>query len=348
VIQVRPFWILVALPALALAGCFGQETKTSDPECDLDISNLSGNWISLKGGGTGKDVADPFARIQFTTEGDKGTAVYTAGQVAPGNPATNKYDYDRVSVSESGEALYSINMFKDKSRQRIQRLKKDNRRLDVKFEGRLYVTIDKNRCALTLKDFYVTYVKGEETMDSNPTGIRTYLRSTEELSFVHCSEPGQLYPFAMENPRWGQRGDPPLDKKSGIFAKEPIWFHYVDKNFAGSAAEVLEKKRKAGVAATDGCTYDFELWARDRRVATAQKLAVEPSDKGKLTWKTQHTFDKSSADGIFMEMHRYMTCAEGGRTLLGNSCMVVWPERERTAEEKAAAAAGGKKKKKRK
>ena len=133
---------------------------------------------------------------------------------------------------------------------------------------------------------------------------------------------------------------------AGIFAKEPIWFHYPGKNFAGSAAEVLEKKRKAGLAETDGCSYDFELWARDRRVSTAQKVAVEPDDKGKLSWKVPHTFDKSSADGIFMEMHRYMTCAEGGRTLLGNSCTVVWPERERTAEEKAEAAAGGKKKKK--
>jgi len=319
----------------------------STPDCDLDINNLSGSWISLKGGGGGKDVPDSFARIKFTTEGDKGTAVYTAGQVAPGNPATNKYDYDRVSVSESGEALYSINMFEGKSRQRIARLKKDNRRLDVKFEGRLYVTIDKMRCALTLKDFYVTYIKGEETMDSNPTGIRTYLRATDELGFVHCAEPAQLYPFAMENPRWGPKnGDPPLDSKSGIFAKEPMWFHYAEKLFEGSAAEILEKKRKVGVVSTEGCSYDFEMWARDRRVPTAQKVVVEPDKKGRLAWKTQHTFDKSSADGIFVEMHRYMTCPEGGRTLLGNTCTVVWPERERTAEEKAEAQAAKKNKKK--
>jgi len=345
VIKARVFWILtLALPFL-LSACAGGEKSSGQPNCDLDINNLSGTWVSLKGGGTGKDVPDPFARIQFNSEGDKATAIYTAGQVAPGNPATNKYDYERTSVSESGEALYSINMFPEKSKQRIERLKKDNRRLDVKFEGRLYITIDKNRCALTLKDFYVTYVKGEETMDSNPTGIRTYLRATDELSFVHCDEVQQLYPFAMEDPKWGDRGDPPLDAKEGIFANEPMWFHYAEKQHDGSKDEILAKQQKAGVMAKEGCTYDFEMWVRDRRVASSQKVAVEPNDKGFLHWKVQHTFDKSSASGLFVEMHRYMTCAEGGRTLAGNACTVVWPERERTAEEKAEAEAGAKKKK---
>jgi hypothetical protein len=342
VIQARSSWILAALLPLLVAGCFGGVTTSSEPECDLDINNLSGTWISLKGGGTGKDVPDPFARVKFTTTADEATAIYTAGQVAPGNPATNKYDYVRTDVSDGGEALYSINMFPDKSRQRIERLKKDNRRLDVKFEGRLYVTIDKNRCALTLKDFYVTYVKGEETMDSNPTGIRTYLRADDELSFVHCNEAGQLYPFAMETPKWGDRGDPPLNAKSGIFASEPMWFHYAEKNFDGSRDEVLGKQQKAGVMAKEGCSYEYEMWAHDRRVSTAQKVAVEPNDKGFLAWKVQHTFEKSSAAGIFVEMHRYMSCPDGGRELAGNACTVVWPERERTAEEKAEAEAAKK------
>jgi hypothetical protein len=337
VIQARILWILTAAFPLVLVACAGGVQTTARTDCELDISNLSGTWVSLKGGGTGKDVPDSFARIQFTTEGDKGSAIYTAGQVAPGNPATNKYDYVRTSVSESGEALYSINMFADKSKQRIERLKKDNRRLDVKFEGRLYVTVDKNRCALTLKDFYVTYVKGEETMDSNPTGIRTYLRATDELSFVNCGEVQQLYPFAMENPKWGDRGDPPLNAKAGIFANEPMWFHYAEKQYEGSKAEVLAQQEKAGVMAKEGCSYDFEMWIRDRRLASAQKVAVESNDKGFLHWKVQHTFDKSSADGLFVEMHRYMTCAEGGRTLAGNACTVVWPERARTPEEKAEA-----------
>lgn len=344
-IQARLSWILVTLFPLLLAGCGGGTTTAAKPDCDLDINTLSGTWVSLKGGGSGKDVPDPFARIEFTTTGSEGTAVYTAGQIAPGNPATNKYDYKRESVSESGEALYSINMFPNKSRQRIERLKKDNRRLDVKFEGRLYVTVDKNRCALILKDFYVTYVKGSETMDSNPTGIRTYLRATDELSFVHCGEVQQLYPFAMENPKWGDRGDPPLDAKAGVFAEEPMWFHYAEKNYQGSKDEVREKQQKAGVVAREGCTYDFELWERDRRVASAQKVAVEANEKGFLHWKVQHTFAKSSAEGIFVEMHRYMTCPDSGRELAGNACTVVWPERSRTAEEKAEAEAEAKKKK---
>ncbi len=91
-IQARFFWILTAALPLALMACAGGGGTTARPDCDLDISNLSGTWVSLKGGGTGKDVPDSFARIQFKTDGDKGTAIYTAGQVAPGNPATNKYD----------------------------------------------------------------------------------------------------------------------------------------------------------------------------------------------------------------------------------------------------------------
>ncbi|HCP48162.1 MAG TPA: hypothetical protein DIU15_19140 [Deltaproteobacteria bacterium] len=336
-------WTHLTILSLLLGGCLNLEQEDQYAKCELDISNLEGTYISLKGGGSGSDVPDPYARVKFYTEDGKKKAMYTAGRLAPNNPATNKYEYEHRSTSEDGEAMYVINMFADKSRQRIERLKKDNRRLDVKFEGRIYVKVNKKRCSLTIGDFYVTYVKGEETIDSNPTGTRTYLRSKEELGFVHCDEVRQLMPFAMDDPNWDK--DAPLDVKTGLFAKEPAWFHYIEKNYDGSKSEIREKQHKAGVMAEDGCSYDFELWAKDRRVAASQKVAVEPKENGFLHWKVQHAFDKSSADGIFVEMHRYKTCAEGGRTLVGNACTVVWPEPERTAEEKAEAESEAAKKK---
>ncbi len=331
-----PFFVLLCITVVA-TGCLFPQDGDSGPagDCDLDVNNLSGTWISMKGGGGGKDVPDPFARAKFFVEDGKKKAIYTAGQISPGNPATNKYTYDLKEITEAGEALYSINMFPDKSTQRLERLKKDNRRLDVKFEGRLYVKVDLKRCALTLGDFYVTYNKGEETVDSNPTGTRGYLRSKEELGFVHCDEVRQLYAFEMEKPNWDK--DKALNPKEGIFAEEPVWLHYAEKNFEGSKEEVEKKLVEAGVKAAEGCSYDFDLWVRDRRAEGAQKVAVTPMENGFVAWKTQYSFPKSSADGLFVELHRYKTCADGKRALIGNACMVAWPEPARTEAEKAEA-----------
>ena len=338
-------WLVAALLTVALTAC-GPETQTL-PDCDLDVEKLTGDWVSLTGAGGGTDKPDKFARIRFHEEGGKRKAIYTAGQIAPNNPATNKYDYEYIEKTSLGDVMYSINMFPDKSPQRIERLRKDNRRLDVKFEGRIYVKVDKKRCALVVSDMYVTYVKGEETMDSNPSGTRTYLRANPNeppLSFVHCDESRQIIPFATEKVDWDSE-PVALNPKEGIYKGEPAYFHYVEKRFEGSTEEVDAELLKVGVKAEEGATYDYEIWAKDSPVKDLQKIAVapDPEDDDRIPWIAAVTFDSAPVDGIFVEMHRYKT-KDGKRELLGNACTVVWPEPERTAEEKAGEDGGDDKK----
>ena len=329
------FAVLALLSLSALVAC-GGETAPELPPCDLDATNLDsihGSWISMTGGGGGADVPDKFARAKFYSEDGKQKAIYTAGRLAPGMPQTNKYEYVYTGLDPRGDAIYSKNMFPGKSRQRINRLKKDNRSLAVKFEGRMYVKVDKVNCVLVVSDMYVTYVRGEEKMDSNPTGTRTYLKlgpKEPPLSWVHCDEPRQVAPFATEQVNWEK--DKTLDPKSGIFAGEPVWLHYATKLYEGSDAK--EKWTKDGVFAEEGATYDYELWVGDNPAGA--KTAVEPGKDGRLDWKVEHTFDKSYAEGVYVEMHRYKT-KDGKRELIHNACTVLWPEPKRTEEEKKQA-----------
>jgi hypothetical protein len=340
----RRWTLLLAAFSLVLAACAG-ETQKKGPECDLDVENLTGDWISLKGGGTGADVPDKYARVRFTNEDGKKGAVYTAGQLVPNKPMTNKYTYEYVELTSQGDVLYANNMFKDKSKQRIERLKKDNRSLGLKFEGRIYVKVDKKRCALTLSDMYVTYVRGEETIDSNPAGTRTYLRANPDdppLSFRHCNESGQLVVFDKEVVDWEK--DTALDPKGGIYKNEPIWFHYGEKNFPGSAEEVKAKLTEVGFYAEEGATYELEMWEKDHPWggAAAPVTATMTIEEEIVRWRWQGAFNSAPQNGIFAEMHRYKTL-DGKRTHLGTACNYYEPEPERTAEEKEEAAKGDKK-----
>ena len=335
---------LFFLPALVACG---GESEPELPPCNLDATNLDsihGSWISLTGGGGGADVPDKFARAKFFSEDGKQKAIYTAGRLAPGMPQTNKYEYEFSAMDPRGDAIYSKNMFPGKSKQRIARLKKDNRNLAVKFEGRMYVKVDKVNCVLVVSDMYVTYVRGEEKMDSNPAGTRTYLQlgpNEPPLSWVHCDEPRQLAAFTKEDVNWDK--DRPLAAKKEVFVGEPIWLHYAHKLYEGRDAK--EKWTADGVFAEDGATYDYELWIADTAAGGKQKIAIEPdpNDGGRLGWKVEYAFTKAPEGGVYVELHRYKT-KDGKRELLHNACTVVWPEPARTEEEKKQAEEEAKKK----
>ncbi|MCO4770037.1 MAG: hypothetical protein KDA24_08420 [Deltaproteobacteria bacterium] len=350
--------LFVALP-LVLVGCGEPTSRPID--CDLDSSDLSGQWVSLKGGGSGADVPDKFSRVAFVEKDGKKQAVYTAGQLAPGNPATNKYTYEFREITNLKEALFISDTMKEagKSKQRIERLKKDNRRLDLKFEGRMYVSVNMKNCSLTIKDMYATWVRGEEVEDSNPSGVRTFIQNdyenddrTKEFSMVHCDDVAGIYFFEKEE--INLKDDEALNQKEGIYAKDDIWIHYLPA--LPEEQDDDEEKLKAAYAkkhitSTEGCTYDAELWMRDVRVEDKQKVPVTVAEDGKVNWKMQMAFQKSSADGVYVEYHRYKTCA-GKREVVGNACTVAWPNRSRAeyeeeekkakAEEEAKKAAGEK------
>ncbi len=333
----RRWTLLLALSSLFFAGC-SSSTQQKAPTCDLDVENLTGDWISLKGGGTGQDTADKYARVRFLTEDGKKKAIYTAGQLVPNKPMTNKYTYEYKSKTSQGDVLYALNMFPDKSNQRIERLKKDNRSLGLKFEGRIYVKVDEKRCSLVISDMYVTYVRGKETIDSNPAGTRPYLRANPTdppLSFGHCNESGQLVVFGTEEVNWEK--DQPLDPKGGIYKNEPVWFHYGEKNLPGSEEEVKKKLTEIGFYAEEGATYELEMWEKDHPWGgskTPVVKVVEPNEEGIVQWKWQGAFDSAPQHGIFAEMHRFRI-KDGKRESVGVACNYYEPEPERSAEEKA-------------
>lgn len=336
--------LATALPLL-LTGC--GEPMSQPITCDLDSAKLTGQWVSLKGGGSGADVPDKYSRVSFEERDGKKVAVYTAGQLAPGNPATNKYTYDFREITNLGEALYVSDTMKDagKSKQRIERLKKDNRRLDLKFEGRIYVSVNRKNCSLTIKDMYATWVKGEEIEDSNPSGVRTFIENdfsedpTREFSMVHCDDVAGIYFFDKEE--IDLKKDEALNQKEGLYALDDLWIHYlpaVPEEESEDKEKIAEAYKKKHITATEGCTYDSELWMRDRRAPDNQKVAMAVKEDGTVDWKMKMQFKKSSADGVYVEFHRYKTCGDK-REVIGNACTVAWPNRSRAeyeAEEKKA------------
>lgn len=339
--------LLTAVIALALlGGCNDGSTRLID--CDLDSNQLTGQWVSLKGGGEGADVPDKFARVEFKEVDGKKVAIYTAGALGKGNPATNKYTYDFIEITNLKEAKYVADTMANagRSKQRIDRLKKDNRRLDLKFEGRIYVSVNLKTCTLTIKDMYATWVRGEEIEDSNPSGVRTYIQNdfkndarTEEFSMVHCDDPGAMFFFAKRE--IDLKTDEALNSREGIYAEEPVFFHYIPElpEEQGDDPEALRKALiEKGLLAEEGCTYDLEMWIRDTRLMAGQEVPITPDEEGKVSWVYEHQFEKSSADGLFIEMHRYKTCA-GKRALLTNTCNVAWPNRSKAeyAEEERKA-----------
>ena len=335
--------LAAVLSVVLLGGCNDGSTRKID--CSLDSNQLSGQWVSLKGGGEGADVPDKFARVEFKEVDGKKQAIYTAGELGKGNPATNKYTYDFVEITNLKEAKYVHDTMAKagRSKQRIDRLKKDNRRLDLKFEGRMYVSVNRKTCTLTLKDMYATWVRGEEIEDSNPSGVRTYIQNdfqnddrTEEFSMVHCDDPGAMFFFA--NKEIDLEKDEALNNREGIYSAEPVYLHFIPElpEEQGDDKDALtEALIKKGLRSEDGCTYDLELWMRDTRVKSAQKVPITPSEDGVVSWVAEHQFEKSSATGLFIEMHRYKTCA-GKRELLSNTCNVAWPNRSRAEYEEEA------------
>ncbi len=338
--------LTAVLVIVSLGGCTDDSTRKIN--CDLDSSSLQGQWVSLKGGGEGADVPDKFARVEFLEIDGKKKAIYTAGALGKGNPATNKYTYDFIEITNLGEAKYVSDTMAaaGRSKQRIDRLKKDNRRLDLKFEGRIYVSVNRKTCSLTIKDMYATWVRGEEIEDSNPSGVRTYILNdfkndarTEEFSMVHCDDPGALFFFGKKE--IDLKTDQALNSHEGIYALEPVFLHFIPElpEERGDDAEALSKALiKRGLVAEEGCTYDLELWLRDTRVPDAQAVPITAGEDGRIAWVYEYQFDKSSADGLFIEMHRYKTCG-GKRQLLSNACNVAWPNRSKAeyAEEERKA-----------
>lgn len=340
---------LAATFTLALFGCGEPSSRPID--CDLDVSNLSGQWVSLKGGGTGADVPDKFSRVAFSENDGTKQAVYTVGQLAPGNPATNKYTYDFVEITNLKEALYVADTMKEagRSKQRIERLKKDNRRLDLKFEGRMYISVNTKNCSLTIKDMYATWVRGEEVEDSNPSGVRTFIQNkyetddrSQEFSMIHCDDIAGIYFF--ENAEIDLEKDKALNQKEGIYAEDKVFIHYlpaIPEEQGGDKEKIAEAYKKKHLTANEGCSYDVEIWQRDIRVPSQQKKPMTIKEDGSVNWVLEHQFEKSSASGVYVEFHRYATCG-GKREVIGNACTVAWPNRSRAEyeeEEKKAKAA---------
>ncbi len=323
--------LLAGLSFLSLVACEGaggpKKANSNLPPCDISVDTLSGDWVSFKGTGSAV-VTDKFTRAWFGEEGGKKKVVFTPGKISGENPATNKMTYEFAEKTKEGVVVFYRNLIGNRTPERIERMKKDNRKEELKFESRLEVSVEPRMCVLQISEKVRTYVKGQPQDGAGAAGDKTYGRpkAGTELSHVHCTEPQGILPFAKGEVDFEK--DQALDLKAGVFAGSKVWFHYAPIAYDELPKdEQIKKWEEVGAKAKEGCTYDFEIWTRDERVLTAQKLPVTPkAETGILPWIWETAFDKSAVAGVFVEMHRYATCG-GERKLLSNACTVVWPER---------------------
>jgi hypothetical protein len=332
-------WILSLLLVVAMvSGCPSQTAQ--QVECKLDPANVSGQWLSLKAG-PGGDSMDPSGRVEFRTVDGKKQARYSAGPAAPGSPATNKATYEFSRVNDKKEAIYVLNLIQGKTPERIERLKKDNRKKEMKFEARLIVGVETKRCLLTINDVAVSYVKGKEEEEANPAGQRSFAPwdttkpDKQPFSMEHCTDVGAL--VAFDKPQIDLEKDKALDHREGVYAKEPVYFNYLPHGEPEDKDALAKWVKEKGLVSEPGCTYDFEGWMRDHLVT--DKTEVKPLPDGYVDWVWMTSFEQSNATGDFLEMHRYKTC-DGKRTLISNACTIVWPNRSRAEYEEAAKGAG--------
>lgn len=334
--RLLPVLLIVPLFVLGCGGEGGEKKKKANlPPCDIDVEKLDGDWVSVKGTGS-QAVADKFTRVHFAEEGGKKVLYFTGGRIFPDNPATNKWKYDFIEKDKDGALHFMRGLIQGKTPERIERLKKDNRDKAKRFESRLVIKKEPRMCVLEIAERNRSYVKGEAVDEPGQTGERQYSKVKEELSHVHCQDTARLIPYDKATVDFAK--DQPLDPNTGVIEQAKVFFHWSPMLPEGLAGDDLNKKLlEIGARATDGCTYDFEMWMRDVRVLSAQKVAVTPGADGVVPWIWETAFEKSSADGIFVEMHRYATC-NGERKLLTNACNVVRPERRK---DEATPAAGG-------
>ena len=212
------FCFLVILLTAALSACGESTQQTPASTCNLDAQNLDtihGRWVSLSGGGSGRAQPDRFVRAKFfkesTKDGEKQRVHFIPGKQIDYDPRTHKYVYEFKEYDHHGDAIYEILLDPKSGRplvdvptmtkRRRELIKSDNEDRGRKFEGRLYVKVDQAQCSLVVSDMYVTYLRGEMTLDSNESGIRTYRRISneeEEMSWVECDEFKRIFPFAEE------------------------------------------------------------------------------------------------------------------------------------------------------
>lgn len=342
-VSARSLVVCLLLPLL-VAGCGGGGSEGAKnaklPPCDIDVDRISGDWVAVKGTGSSAQ-ADKFTRVHFAEEGGKKVAYFTGGKIFPDNPATNKWKYEFVEKAADGTLHFqrALPFIQGKDAKRVERLKKDNREKARKFESRLVVKKEPRMCVLEIAEKNRSYVKGVAEDEPGQTGERQYTKIKEELSHVHCADTARLIPY--DKAEVDVAKDQPLDPNTGVIEQAKVFFHWSPKTAEGLEGEALTKSLlESGAKATEGCTYDFEMWMRDVRVLSAQKIPVTPKEDGTLPWIWETNFEKSSADGIFVEMHRYATCG-GERKLLTNACNVVRPERKKEETPAPGAATPG-------
>ena len=306
------------LLACGLLACGGPK-EPEKPACDIDINNLSGQWVAQLANSEVGFYTDKDVRVEFGTKDGKKYAIATTGLAAPDrkvDPTTHKYQFEFAEVTESStgkkDALYVHNLLKDAKPEELEKYKqqdfyKDPRR--VTFEGRLYVRADMEKCRLTISDLYMSYHKGKEIEDSNPAGTRNYVKSEHEYSMQDCPKLAHLGPF--------------IDGKEVLALSEINDDQTITFKMYSDEKEDLDGK-------TD-CTFSGEAWIRDLKrpditvtVGEAKKGAREWSFDTVIKYEDEYVYEPPQRGSAFVELYRYRTCG-GEKELIRVDCTGVKP-----------------------
>lgn len=293
-------WFCVfSLAFLGLApGCDGggapvppEKTKKG---CELNLDNLSGEWVKLVPTPQG-DQLDERVRVKFFQDGGNPRMLATLGTV----------DKKVLVLSErrEGDAIY----VEQRDEETVQRFKEKNTDPNQPLQAKLYVRVNERRCQVQITESYLTYVNGE--LKEPQSGVPSFYRTTDRTySWENCSDPVGLkfsedvVDAAAIKPI--TREDRPLLRAVPAGKKGYFYLHVPTADM------------------TEGCTQSFDVFDEDARVA--EGLSTSMGVEGGQALIFDRTWEPA-ATGRFIEVYRYETCG-GQKQLKKVSCGVVKPE----------------------
>ncbi|MEN0063116.1 MAG: hypothetical protein AAGA48_13255 [Myxococcota bacterium] len=183
-----------------------------------------------------------------------------------------------------------------------------NNNVGNKLQGRIYVDIDDKKCRLTISDSYWTIVNGRAMETANIVGRSPFVETKDDYIFESCNEVNVM--AGLESKEYpSAKAIAEIPQARNYEKGKAYWWQYLlDSN----------------IKPEDGCSYDFDLYANWKQVASNQKAEIEGSE---IRWRGQHAFsegvhrlgDRDKPLAI-VNMVRYKTCADGKREKLDVVC----------------------------
>lgn len=184
----------------------------------------------------------------------------------------------------------------------------NNNNLGNKLQGLLYVRVYERKCNLQITDMYMTIYNGKRVEDSNPVGTNAFVKHTEELSWEHCTDAGDL--FARKDAAFPEKEEDIQacypNRGCSFSATEPVHYYYLGAD---------------GREAKPGCTYSYDLALNGKPLSKDNAAeVVDYKGKPEVRWHYQHTYTAPGQQVLLMT--RYATC-DGKKEKVETSCNLL-------------------------